>query len=131
MIRRCLYYSQLASREDLQRIPDIAKVGRVYCQQNQISGLLVFDGMNFCEYLEGPLVPMQELLERISTDSRHKKMVMLMDSLGTETEDRLFRTWGLAYVLDGGVEAIEAFAGMSEKDAMAHFQSLLPGLDLV
>lgn len=129
MFRRSLYYSQLASRSDVLRIADIAKVARVYCTKNKITGLLIFDGLYLCEYLEGPQQPMTELIDRIALDVRHTQMVSVMDSYGPS--ERLFQDWDLAYMTDSSLEPAQAFQGLSEDQALAHFMSLLCQLDMV
>lgn len=127
MFRRSLYYSQLASRSDVLRIADIAKVGRVYCSQNKITGLLIFDGLYLCEYLEGPQQPMTALIDRITADARHTQMVPLVDSYGAS--ERLFEGWDIAYMTDSSLESLKAFQGLGEDQALAHFMSLLSKLD--
>ena len=54
-----------------------ATVGAIVTQararnaQHEITGLLVFDGMRFCQHLEGPPEAVKTLMQRIDQDSRH------------------------------------------------------------
>lgn len=97
-VYRILYHSLLSAPSHIHGIANISKVAREYTQKAGITGLLMFDGERFCEYLEGSLGPMQALLARIRTDVRHTQMQVLYESHGPQA--RLFAQWSMAYVTE-------------------------------
>lgn len=128
-LQRRLYRSQLTSREHLKGIANIAQVGRAFTAAHRVSGLLVFDGLRFCEYLEGPPLAMAQLMARIETDPRHERLVHLIHA--PLPGARLFTSWGLAYVLDEETEPLSQMEGLEGEAALAYFMSLVPALDMV
>jgi hypothetical protein len=94
-----------------------ATVGAIVTQararnaQHQITGLLVFDGMRFCQHLEGPPEAVKTLMQRIDQDSRH-------------TDVRVVYQGALAARRYSGVHALEGEA------ALKHFLALRSSFDI-
>jgi len=79
------------TREDIDAIVETAT--RVN-GENDVTGLLAFDGKGFAQILEGELDTIQSLYEKISRDPRHSGCVLL--HIGP-AERRRFKDWSLAY----------------------------------
>ena len=127
-LQRRLYHSQLSTREHLKSMGKLAQEGRVFSAAHGISGLLIFDGLRFCEYLEGPAPALGELMERIERDPRHMGLVHVIDSALPGA--RLFQGWSLAYAMDEDAEPLQAIEALSGEPALAYFMSLVPQLDM-
>lgn len=117
---RVLYWSNLSSRDHISNIADIAKVGRVFTSKNNISGMLLFDGERFCEYLEGQPAPMHELFTRIQADCRHHYGTLLLHG---PLHQRCFKRWTMAYIdlHEEGIESIPYIAQASGEAALERF----------
>lgn len=59
-----------------------------------ITGMLYFDGTRFLQALEGPADIVQETLDRIRSDPRHRAIVLLSSR---EIASREFGDWEMAY----------------------------------
>lgn len=60
----------------------------------RVTGALVFTGVRFAQYLEGPEAAVNELMESILRDPRHRGIITLMRSAH---DRRYFADWSLAY----------------------------------
>lgn len=59
-----------------------------------ITGMLYFDGTRFLQALEGPAEAVQDTLERIRSDARHRAIVVLSSR---NVDSREFGSWEMAY----------------------------------
>ena len=122
-----LYVSTIAPEAPLSVVGDIASRARVANAERDITGLLIFDGMRFCQQLEGGQKQVLALLERIRQDTRHVNMQILHHG---ELALRRFRRFSLAYCTvedDDVLERMERLDGQSALDA---FTGLLATVDL-
>jgi hypothetical protein len=122
-----LYVSTLAPEAPLSVIGDIAAKARLANAERGITGLLIFDGMRFCQQLEGGQKQVLALLERIRQDTRHINMQILHHG---ELALRRFRNFSLGYCTmeeDDVLERMEQLDGQAALDA---FTGLLAKLDL-
>ncbi|AYQ28263.1 MULTISPECIES: BLUF domain-containing protein [unclassified Polaromonas] len=122
-----LYVSTLAPEAPLSVIGDIAAKARLANAECGITGLLIFDGMRFCQQLEGGQKQVLALLERIRQDTRHINMQILHHG---ELALRRFRNFSLGYCTmeeDDVLERMEQLDGQAALDA---FTGLLAKLDL-
>lgn len=123
-----LYHSQLAPNASLTCISDIIKTARSFNAAHGLTGILVFDGERFLQYLEGPKQPVLALLERIAHDPRHVNF--FIQHQGECPGERLFRNWSMGYAL---VDDADPLAGLDElvgQEAMARLHALVPMLDI-
>ncbi len=120
-----LYASQL-------RMPDADVVARI-CEQSRdnnerdgITGLLVFDGHAFCQFVEGPERSITNLRERLECDPRHVGMRVLQ--FGATLEGRRFPSWRLGYAYSADPAAIGQLEAARDGAALVAFERLLPTL---
>ncbi|EKK5196004.1 diguanylate phosphodiesterase [Cronobacter sakazakii] len=78
MLSTLIYRSRLKSDIDQASLQAIVRQAQTRNAQMQVSGILVFDGHQFLQVLEGPLHAVEALFERISQDERHDFVVELM-----------------------------------------------------
>jgi hypothetical protein len=94
MIYRMLYIStarkDFADSDLVQIMATATKRNRA----NKITGLLIYDGRRFMQYLEGEENIVRATFERIERDPRHFAVVVLKK---TEGPKRQFSDWDMAY----------------------------------
>ncbi|WP_105884115.1 diguanylate phosphodiesterase [Cronobacter malonaticus] len=78
MLSTLIYRSRLKGDIDQAGLEAIVRQAQTRNAQMQVSGILVFDGHQFLQVLEGPLHSVEALFERISLDARHDFVVELM-----------------------------------------------------
>ncbi|MBI2727467.1 MAG: BLUF domain-containing protein [Polaromonas sp.] len=126
-LHEVLYVSTLKPGEPISIVADIAARARVFNESHNITGLLIFDGMRFCQQLEGERKPVMALLERICRDTRHVNVEVLHHApLG----QRRFRRFSLGYTTVDDIDVLEKLEQLDGQAAMDLFVSLLSTLDL-
>jgi len=122
-----LYHSEIASDASTSCVADITRVSRRFNEAHGITGILIFDGQRFVQYMEGPQQQVVALAKKISLDKRHTNFTPQHEARGITS--RLFSGWSMAYL---SVEDAEPLAQMWVVDgdaAMSCLQQLLPMLD--
>ncbi len=99
---RLLYISTVRSATDAAALETIINSARIANRANRLTGLLVFDGHRFLQYLEGEEYSVRRLYAKIKVDTRHYAVVTLRESEG---EQRQFADWDMAMVT--GISAAE------------------------
>jgi hypothetical protein len=122
-----LYVSTLAPEAPLSAVGDIAAKSRLANAARDITGLLVFDGMRFCQQLEGGQKQVLALLERIRQDTRHINLQILHHG---ELAVRRFKRFSLGYCLVDDDDVLERMERMDGQAALSAFEGLLSRLDL-
>ena len=123
-----MYTSKLKDDFDVKSVPEIVKKSRVNNKKLEIKGLLLFDGLNFCQYIEGPQDHIQQIIEKILSDVRHTDIVH--HYMGEAPKNnRRFNDWNMAYVLlDDDIEVL--FQNVKGIESMKLLNSLIPHLDV-
>lgn len=120
-----LYVSELATGGATE-VDEICRQSRVNNRRDRITGVLVFDGHAFCQFVEGPGPAVSALLDRLERDPRHVKMHVLQ--FGSTPWPRRFTSWRLGYAYSADPAAIARIASSSSGDALAAFRDWLPSL---
>lgn len=126
-LHEVLYLSTLAPGAPLKVIADIASRARKANEAAGITGLLVFDGMQFCQHIEGPRKAVLALTERIRQDPRHVDVDILHHG---PLAQRRFRRFGLAYTAVEDVDVLARLRDAGAEAALAQFLALVSTLDL-
>ena len=127
-LARLLYVSDLSPGTRATEVSRIVGSSRRRNAGDGITGLLVFDGDRFCQYVEGPPAAVSALNDRLDRDARHVRMEVLLE--GPFAGPRRFSDWRLGYVDAVDADEIGAMRGLSGDAAMAAFERLLPRLDV-
>lgn len=94
-----IVYSSEASRvmsiTDLDKILDTA---RTQNDANGVSGILLFGDGQFIQVLEGESEAVEETMNRVAGDTRHKNVTIL---LKRPVEGRTFGGWRMGFMSDG------------------------------
>ena len=122
-----LYVSEM-SRPDAHELGRICEQSRVNNLRDRITGLLVFDGHAFCQFVEGSEPVVAALLDRLERDQRHHQMRVLQ--LGPLPGPRRFPLWRLGYAFAADPSAIARMRTTRDAAAIAAFERWAPGLTL-
>jgi hypothetical protein len=126
MLHELAYVSTLAPGLPVSTVAEIARQSRAYNRAHGITGLLIFDGIRFCQQLEGEPKKLLKLVERISCDSRHVNVQIFHHA---PLALRRFINFSLAFAHADKVDLsdLEALDGT---DALQALLAMLPSLDL-
>ncbi|WP_155525087.1 BLUF domain-containing protein, partial [Delftia acidovorans] len=122
-----LYQSKLAPGVDTTCVAQIVKTARAFNEKAQITGILVFDGEVFCQYIEGPSYQVQNLITLLTRDPRHVNFTPLLHL--HRQPYRRFSKWTMAYHLVDDAEVLEGIGTGPGEFALEKLQQLIPQLD--
>ncbi|RYF07687.1 MAG: BLUF domain-containing protein [Comamonadaceae bacterium] len=123
-----IYCSLLSADAAPTCVADIIRTSRPANAERHITGVLVFDGERFCQYIEGPAERVAELAERIGKDTRHTDFTPLHHA--PLLDRRRFQDWSMAYALAPDVEPLERMHRMRGLPAVELLDRLIPDFDL-
>ena len=122
-----LYISTLAPDTPISAIAKISRHARAANNTRQVTGLLVFDGIRFCQQFEGNKQQTILLIEKIKRDSRHTNVEILHHG---ELAERRFRTFSTGYSIVDDVDALEALKQLEGLPAVQALLKLAPSVDI-
>jgi hypothetical protein len=126
-----LYTSSISLDSDPNCVREIVRFARSRNAQLNITGLLIFDGLHFCQYLEGRSETIFTLCEKIRNDPRHDRMDI--KEHGQLAGTRRFADWPMAYALCNdaeGLDQLQQFNATEGGSALALLERLMPKLDM-
>ncbi len=92
-MRQLVYLSSAIEQFTILELHEILSKSRYNNQRSNITGLLLFDGHDFLQVLEGNRQDIGFTLERINRDSRHRSISILSDR---DVPCREFGDWAMA-----------------------------------
>ena len=126
-LHEIIYISTMAADAPIRVVADIAAKSRIANESRQITGLLVFDGMHFCQQFEGSAQKVAALMERIRKDPRHTDVQVLHHG---PLAQRRFRRFSLGYTSVEDVEGLTRLEQLQGQAAVNVFVAMLSGLDV-
>jgi Sensors of blue-light using FAD len=121
-----MYVSTIAPGLAISSVSDIAGKSRIANQRQGITGLLIFDGMRYCQQLEGPQKLVLNLMEKIRHDPRHVNVEIIHHG---ELASRRFKSFSLGYTTVADPEELERLEKLDGQAAVDAFLSLLSHVD--
>lgn len=97
-MRQCLYISTAIEPSE-QRVDDILVTARRKNAEVGITGLLLFNGRNFMQLIEGETDRLRDLLGSLAVDPRHTGMTLLQDR---RVSERACPGWAMNFLRFGG-----------------------------
>lgn len=94
MLKRIVYVSTATSLLETAELDGILASSRDNNRRDGITGLLLYDGGNFIQTIEGAPAAIDALMARIGTDQRHYGLRIVEDS---EANSRMFSDWSMGY----------------------------------
>jgi len=85
------------STDQFDEESDVSKILEASQKNNpdiEVTGMLLYKGGVFLQFIEGPKENVQNLFDKIGQDKRHRNVKILVKSEGNE---RLFGNWTMAY----------------------------------
>ncbi|VVE51233.1 hypothetical protein PCA20602_04717 [Pandoraea capi] len=102
------YISRALPDLDPVALSKIIVHSRGFNDTHGVTGLLLYDGMTFCQYIEGPAQALADARQRIEASRHHCAIQVLLD--GTPRQPGAFSSWSLGYlVLDEPAHALHTF----------------------
>lgn len=93
-LHRLTYVSTVASTVLESDISDLVAQAQAKNEMLNVTGLLLFNGLNFLQTLEGPREQVLQLFNRITADNRHDGVVCVQSD---KPATRAFANWSMAY----------------------------------
>jgi hypothetical protein len=95
-MRSVLYTSHSLLTMPAQRrvVSDIVNHSRSWNRRCGITGALIFTGVYFSQYIEGPQQAVDDLVSNLFSDDRHASIDIITDCIASE---RVFPSWSLSY----------------------------------
>ena len=122
-----LYISTLSPTLPVNVVANIAARARTLNAAHDITGLLIFDGMRFCQQIEGRQKEVLATIERISKDTRHTNVTIFHHGPLLE---RRFKSFSLAFTDMNDIEALSNMEKLDGLPGVTAFVDLLSTLDL-
>ena len=104
----------------------ICEQSRLNNLRDHITGLLVFDGQAFCQFVEGSEPGIAALRARLEVDPRHGNMRVLQ--FGPRAGSRRFPRWRLGYAYSADPSAIARMRATRDEAAILAFERWVPEL---
>lgn len=131
-LRSLLYTSRLAAGYGPTEVGRIVKQAREMNAIHGITGVLVFDGDWFAQYVEGAPEAMAVLETNLRADPRHADFTVI--DAGISGPKRRFPNWVMGYA-DGDIEStgldIAALSQTDAYEALERFADAVKTLDIL
>jgi len=122
-----MYTSLLALDASPTCVTDVVRKSRVNNARDDISGILIFDGMAFCQYLEGGAAAVGALMKRLLANGRHTDVTIRF--AGSAPMPRRFDGWSMAYGLATNEILATIAASGRQATPLQGFEALLSSVD--
>ena len=123
------YCSRAAPDVDDAAVDRLVAAAREHNPRLGITGLLVFGGGIFFQWLEGPRETLVRLMAKIRDDTRHDSVVTLSES--EEVRERVFPLWDMERVAADDIRDVleDALSGSLDSRSEATLSRMLEQLD--
>ena len=121
------YCSVLAQDLPANAVGAIVGQARARNAAQDITGLLVFDGMRFCQHLEGPRDAVEALMRRIEQDPRHTEVRVVHEG---PLESRRYSGFGMGLAESEGPDLMAGVHVLEGEAALKHFLALRSSFDI-
>lgn len=122
------YTSMLSPTASPSCVIDVVRAARQRNQHMAVTGVLVFDGWRFFQYLEGPASAIRTVVASIFRDPRHQGITRL--SHGPASNPRRFGSWNMAYAIADDETLLPALAARKGEGLANDLEKLIACVDL-
>ena len=124
-----VYCSRAASGVDEAEVGRIVELAQRNNMARGITGVLVFGGGVFFQWIEGPAAQIQKLIANLHNDPRHHDIVSLSQS--EEKRERLYPNWEMEKVEAEGIRAVlqDALESAEDKNNIAALKRIIEHFD--
>lgn len=117
-----MYVSEFAADADPAEIAKIVRVSRANNMIAGLTGMLMFDGIHFCQTLEGAEDVVRHTMAKIAADTRHTHFQPLHE--GQIGLKRRFDAWHVGILAPDGPSPLLACTSLRGSDAVEHLMSV-------
>ncbi|HSU21321.1 MAG TPA: BLUF domain-containing protein [Variovorax sp.] len=126
-VHEILYCSVLAPDQPPGIVGRIVSQARARNTQHRITGLLVFDGLRFCQHVEGARDEVGALMRRIAHDPRHHAVRVVYEGARAQ---RRYQRFDLGFAQSEGADDMAGIHDLRGQAALDRFLLLRPGFDI-
>lgn len=128
-LHHIVYCSRAAPATDQAVVDGIVHKAQRNNARLGITGLLVFGGGMFFQWLEGPRPELRRLMDSIKADRRHQNVVELSET--EEVRERLFPDWAMEHVSPEDIRDVlrDAQSQATEARSIETLTAMLAQLD--
>jgi hypothetical protein len=115
------YVSVAEGQWSSKKLSDLEQQAASLNKAKNITGLLVFDGSHFFQYLEGEHEEVKALFNKIEMDPRHTSVTLLSSE---EVSEKLFARWAMKlflpenFVMEDRVHILDLLSQKHEKESI-------------
>ena len=107
------YTSRALANDSFVQLEQLCQTSAAHNKLVGVTGLLVFDGVRYIQLIEGEASAVTLLMARIARDSRHDKIVYMINGC---TPERAYKKWDLACVgFQANLSVPQLLADVKEK----------------
>jgi len=117
-----IYTSFIAPDTDQRQVHQIAARSRAKNERIGVTGLLIFDGLRICQYLEGPSQTLFPLIDQIRIDPRHIEFDIKEHKHTTGM--RRFPKTAMGFAMSNSPEGLDLFHKFNPHAEIAAFSLL-------
>ncbi len=122
-----LYFSTLSPGQIPTVVGQIVSQARARNAGHGITGLLIFDGQNFCQHIEGPRGELLRLMDRIGHDSRHSDIRVVHEG---PLNERRYERFDMGFADVEGPTNMADLKTLDGAAALERFLALRPHFDV-
>ncbi len=128
-LHHIVYCSRAVAGVDNAAVSHIVQTAQRNNARQGITGLLVFGGGMFFQWLEGPRVNLRRLMDTIKADRRHESVVELSET--EEVRERLFPDWAMEQVTPEDIREVllDARSNATEAQSLEALGAMLAQLE--
>ena len=126
-MKHLVYRSRLVDSRGARVVPEILARARSRNSMQGITGVLVFDGEQFVQHLEGRIAQVDRIFTSIEADPRHADVEVLSDR---PIRSRRYSIWSMAYGTAASRSLIDRLGNTPADDVAEELQNALPSCDL-
>lgn len=126
-LHEVLYCSVLGQDQPPTAVGAIVTHARARNAERDITGLLVFDGLRFCQHFEGPRDAVLALMREIEQDGRHAQVRIAYEG---PLAERRYNGFGMGLAESEGPDLMAGVHALYGEAALKHFLALRAGFDI-
>lgn len=126
-LHEILYCSVLAPGQAPNVVGKIVSTARLRNAGQAVTGLLVFDGLRFCQHFEGPSAVVTDLMHRIGQDPRHTDIRVAYEG---PLAQRRYLNFDMGFAATEEPEDMAGIHSLDGEVALQRFLALRPSFDV-
>lgn len=128
-ILQLIYTSVLSPSTPISEVSSIIRSSRTKNFSYGITGVLLFDGQHFCQYIEGEASHVNALIENIRKDSRNVNFKVIYSHAAQGM--RKFSNWRAGYPMECSPEIMSKIVATPTDYMLVNFLQMTKSFDLV